>query len=84
MACGPMVKPCTVIVNMLVGIDAAHVFRAMNELVKTLTDTESPVTLDKNTEGITSAVNKCKGYVKVMKPPGSIAVHGRNETVIDA
>lgn len=82
MACGPIVKPCIVIVNKLVGIDAPKVFRT-NELVAALADIESPNTLDETIAGVTFSANRSEGYVKVMTPPGSITLHGRKATLTD-
>jgi len=65
------------------GTEADEVFRTRNVLDVALTTTESPITLDEATVGVSSAAKKFTGYDSVMEPAGSMAVEGTNARVIE-
>ena len=65
------------------GTEADEVFRTRNVLDVALTTTESPITLDEATVGVSSAAKKSTGYESVMDPAGTMTVEGTNERVIE-
>ena len=64
------------------GIEADEVFKTRKVLDIALATTDSPITLDEATVGVSSAAKKSAGYENVMKPAGSMTVEGTNARVI--
>jgi hypothetical protein len=65
------------------GIEVDEVLKTRNVLDVALATTESPITLDEATVGVSSSAKKSTGYESVMEPAGTMTVEGTNARVTE-